>query len=65
MSQGQNANDVYFAQLVDLATKKQPFDPLFTYADGSKKTNRIKGNHWDDIMFEMSVDVNEDGIQLL
>ena len=64
-SQGQHANDVYFAQLVDLATRKQQFDPLFTYAEGSKKTNRIKGKHWDDIMFDMSVGVHDDDLTVL
>ena len=65
MSQGQNTNDACFSQLVDLATKKQQFDPRFTYAEGSKKTNRIKGKHWDDIMFEMSVDVHDDDLTVL
>ena len=65
MSQGQSANDVYFSQLVDLATKKQQFEPLFTYIEGSKRASRIKGKHWDDIMFEMSVDVHDDDLTVL
>lgn len=48
-----------------LATKKQQFDPYFTYTDGSNNANRIKGKGWDDIMFEISVDVHDDDLKVL
>ena len=41
------------------------YDPTFTFVDGSKKANRIKGDQWNDTMFEMSVDVYEDDIKFI
>ena len=65
-SQGENANDVYFAQLTKKGKKKdQEYDPAFTFVDGSKKANRIKGDQWNDTMFEMSVDVYEEDINFI
>ena len=60
--QGQNANDVYFTQLIGNAHTKKDYVPVFSYADGSTKASRIKGKKWDDTMFEMSVDVYDDDI---
>ena len=65
-SQGENANDVYFAQLTKKGKKKdKEYDPAFTFVDGSKKANRIKGDQWNDTMFEMSVDVYEEDINFI
>ena len=36
-SQGQNANDVYFAQLVEYPTQQTHHNPVFSFVDGSKK----------------------------
>ena len=41
------------------------YDPTFTFVDGSKKANRIKGDQWNDTMFEMSVDVYEEDINFI
>ena len=64
-SQGQNANDVYFAQLTGNSQKRKDYTPVFSYVYGSKKANRIKGKKWDDTMFEMSVDVYDDDINFI
>ena len=65
-SQGENANDVYFAQLTKRGKKRdKEYDPAFTFVDGSKKANRIKGDQWNDTMFEMSVDVYDDDINFI
>ena len=43
-SQGENANDVYFAQLTKKGKKKdKEYDPAFTFVDGSKKGEPYKG----------------------
>ena len=63
--QGQNANDVYFSQLIGNAQTRKDYVPVFSYADGSKKASRIKGKKWDDTMFEMSVDVYDDDINFI
>ena len=63
--QGQNANDVYFAQLTGHAHKGKDYVPVFSYADGSNKANRIRGTKWDDTMFEMSVDIYDDDINFI
>ena len=55
---------MYFAQLVDYATKKTHCNPVFSFVDGSKKPSRIKGKQWNDTMVEMPVDVNEDDMKL-
>ena len=41
------------------------YDPAFAFVDGSKKANRIKGDQWNDTMFEMSVDVYEEDINFI
>merc|ERR1712079_284982 len=65
-SQGENANDVYFAQLTKKGKKRvKEYDPTFTFVDGSKKANRIKGDQWNDTMFEMSADVYDDDINFI
>ena len=65
-SQGENANDVYFAQLTKKGKKRdKEYDPAFTFVDGSKKANRIKGDQWNDTMFEVSVDVYDDDINFI
>merc|ERR1711884_940347 len=52
-SQGENANDVYFAQLTKKGKKMvNEYDPTFTFVGGSKKANRLKGDQWNDTMFE-------------
>ena len=62
-SRGENANDVYSAQLTRRGKKKvKEYDPTFAFVDGSKKANRIRGDQWNDTMFEMSVDVYEEDI---
>ena len=63
--QGQHANDVYFAQLIENQQKGKDYVPVFSHADGSKKASRIKGNKCDDTMFEMSVDVYGNDINLI
>ena len=63
--QGQHANDVCFAQLIENAQNKKDYVPVFSYADGSTKASRIQGNKWDDTMFEMSVDVYDDDINFI
>merc|ERR1711884_663013 len=65
-SQGENANDVYFAQLTKKGRNRvKEYHPTFTFVDGSKKANRIKGDQWNDTMFEMSVDVYDEDINLI
>ena len=64
-SQGQNANDAYFAKLTNYARTRDKYTPLFSYVDGSKHPGRIRGKQWDDTMFEMSVDLEEEDIAYL
>ena len=42
-TQGQNANDAYFARLTDYARTRDSYTPLFSYVDGSKHPRRIRG----------------------
>ena len=64
-SQCQNANDVYFAHLAGHDQKGQDYIPIFFYADGSKKANRIKGNQWDDTMLHMEIDVHDEDLEVI
>ena len=63
-SQGQNANDVYFAQLADYSRQLDHYIPSFTYTEESKNPNQIRGQQWDDIMFETSIDVYDEDLEL-
>ena len=45
LTQDSNANDAYFAKLTDYARKPDDYIPIFSYVDGSKHPNRIRGNN--------------------
>ena len=59
-----NANDVYFTQLTKHSHKRKGREPIFRVADGSNKATRINGDAWNNTMFEMSLDVNNDDITM-
>ncbi len=62
-NQGQNANDVYFAQLTEYSRSTECYLPSFTFAEDSKRASQIRGKQWDNIMFETSVDIYDDDIE--
>ena len=61
-SQGQNANDVYFAQLTEHSRSPGGYLPSLTIARESKKASQIRGKAWDDIVFTAEVDVHEEDL---
>ena len=50
--------------MTDYAWTPDDYIPIFSYADGSKHPNRIRGNEWNDTMFEMSVDIYDHDLEL-
>ena len=46
-NQGQNANDVYFAQLADTPREAEYYLPNFTFTQDSKRASQIRGNQWE------------------
>ena len=57
--QGNHANDVHFAQLIGHYQKAEtthPYSPMSM----DRNANRIKGKQWDDTMFQMEIDVNDE-----
>ena len=64
-SQGQNANDVYFAQLADYSRRIEQYLPALTYAEGSKQPTQIRGEQWNDMTFETSMDVYDEDLEIV
>ena len=63
-NQGQNANDAYFVQLTDYSREAEYYLPTFTFTKDSKKASQIRGKQWEDIMFETTVDVYDEDLEL-
>ena len=63
-SQGQTANDVYFAQLTEYGRQRDSYIPTSTYSKDSKRAAQIRGKDWDGIRFETSVDVYDHDLEL-
>ena len=62
MSQGSNANDVYFAKLTEYSRCVDPYFTSVEYASDSRKAKQIRGKQWDDITFETSADMLEEDL---
>ena len=63
-SQGQSANAVYFAQLAYYSRRIEHYLPAFTYDEGSKKPKQVRGRQWNEMMFETSMDVYDEDLEL-